>query len=332
MGKNELAQVLDVVYRAILRETVSFNYYYRASNDPSLPDGVRGLLGKLAEEERSHRKILLKEYTAIQKGWSGKDQHNREDGSISYSVPEDPEFLSLQTPFQLELQAVSMPSMLMGGDHILSRVVDSGEGSGGGLFLLLYDAMGHGIETTRVNSSAASILGDYLDAGASAEAETEILSPARAVTHLNAGFSDLFQGSGVFLTLVAVYMDPVGGVLKYSIAGHDPPVIIRSDGTLESLYYTQLLIGIDQERKYMEYSVPFGPGDRLCIFSDGILEAQNGEGEYYGRQRLNGVLGSSSELSAREMVNGILTDLREFCGDEPLRDEVSVAVVGCCSQ
>ncbi|OPL18316.1 MAG: hypothetical protein AVO35_05575 [Candidatus Aegiribacteria sp. MLS_C] len=330
MGKNELAQVLDVVYRAILRETVSFNYYYRASNDPSLPDGVRGLLGKLAEEERGHRKILLKEYTAIQKGWSGRGQHSSEEGSISYSIPEDPEFLSLPAPVQLDVEAVSLPSRLVGGDHILGRVAESGEGSGGGLFLILYDAMGHGIETTRFNSAAASILGEYLDATSSADAETEILSPSRAVTRLNADFSGQFQGSGVFLTLVAVYIDPVGGVLKYSIAGHEPPLIIRSDGTMESLYYTQLLIGIDQERRYMEYSVPFTQGDRLCVFSDGILEARNSAGEFYGRHRLNRVLAGCSERSAKEIVNRILADLREFCGDETLEDEVSVAVVGCC--
>jgi sigma-B regulation protein RsbU (phosphoserine phosphatase) len=331
MGKSEFDQVLEVIYRAILRETVSFNYYYRAGNDASLPDGVRGLLAKLAEEEREHRKILIREYTAIQKGWSGKGPGDEDRGGVSYIVPESPEFVSLKTPEKLDIKAVSLPARLVGGDHIFSRLVSSRDGSELGLFLTLYDAMGHGIETTRINSAAASILGEYLDSSTSADAEKEILSPSRAVNHLNAHFSSMFQGTGVFLTLFSAYFDLAGRTLNYTIAGHEPPIIVRRDGALESLYNTQLIIGIDEERNYLEHEVPFKQGDTLCLFSDGILEAQDPGGGFYGRQRLKDALKVHSGRSAGDTVLGVLEDLRNFCSGEPLKDELTIAVASCCS-
>ena len=330
MGKSELEQVLEVVYRAILRETVSFNYYYKAGNDTSLPDGVRGLLAKLAEEERGHRKILLNEYTAIQKGWSAGSPGSGDDGGISYVIPEAPEFAALSVPSSLDVKAVTLPARLVGGDHIFTRVVTSPDGSDRGVFLILYDAMGHGIETTRINSAAASILGDYLDSSVSSDAESDLLSPSRLVSHLNRRFSLQFEGSGVFITLFAAFFDTINGTVSYTTAGHEPPMVVRRDGTLDSLYNTQLIIGIDHERKYMEYSVPFGSGDSLCLFSDGVLEAEDPQGEFYGRERLNRVLATLAGASAGDIVRAILSDLREFCSGSRMKDELTLAAVSCC--
>ncbi|MFO8184518.1 MAG: SpoIIE family protein phosphatase [Candidatus Aegiribacteria sp.] len=329
MSRSELEQVLEVVYKAILRETASFNYYYRAGSDHSLPEGVRGLLAKLAEEERGHRKILISEYTAIQKGWGGTGPGDRGKGSVSYRIPQKLDFLPLTAPECMDFSAVSLPARLVGGDYILTRVVGGPGGDEIGMFMTLYDAMGHSLETTGINSAAAGILGEYLDTTASEDVEREILSPSRAVTHLNGEFSGSFQGTGVFLTLFSGYFDVQNGTLTYTIAGHEPPMLIRSDGKLESLFNTQLIVGIDDQHRYSESTVPFSPGDTLCLFSDGILEAQDTEGRFYGRRRLKDALSGLHGRPAEEVVAGILDDLREFCDGESMHDELTLAVVGC---
>ncbi len=330
MGKSELELVLEVLSKAILRETLSFNYYFKAGKDTSLPDGVRGLLTQLAEEERVHRKLLLNEYTAVQKGWGGKGHEGKNAGSISYSIPENPEFVPLAAAENLDIKAVSFPARLVGGDNILARVIrERGKGDTG-MFVTLYDVMGHSIETTKINSMAASVLGEYLDNTLSSDAEKEILSPSRAVSHLNREFSSEFEGRGIFLTLFSAYIDTEKNSIKYTTAGHEPPMVVRKNGQVDSLFDTQLVIGIDGLREYYENSIPFERGDMLCFFSDGILEAKNPAGNFYGRQRLSDVLSKQRGKSAGETVLGILEDLREFCSEEPLEDELTIAVVSCC--
>ncbi len=330
MGKSELELVLDVLSKAILRETLSFNYYLKAGRDTSLPDGVRGLLTQLAEEERVHRKLLLNEYTSIQKGWSGNGAAGGEAGSISYTIPETPELIPLAVPANLDIKAVSLPAKLVGGDNILARIVRKHGSTEIGLFVTLYDVMGHSIETTKINSVAASVIGEYLDNTFSSDAEEETLSPVRLVNHLNTEFCKEFEGKGVFLTLFSAYFDIARSMINYTTAGHEPPMLRRKNGKVDTLFNTQLVIGIDSLRKYKEHSITFYHGDTLCFFSDGILEAKNPEGDFYGRQRLSDTLSRHSGESSELTLLGILDDLREFCSGEKMEDELTIAIISCC--
>ena len=275
MGKSHLQMILDVLARAVVKETLSFNYYFKAGKDTSLPDGVRGLLSQLAEEERAHRKLLLNEYTETQRGWGGKSPDGEDTGSISFSIPDNPHFVPLQAAEDIDFSAVSLPARLIGGDNILARVIRKRPNDYIGMFFTLYDVMGHSLETTRINSRAASILGEYLDNFLSTDAEKEILSPARVVRHLNGEFSREYEGQGVFLTLFAAFIDLTGNSICYTTAGHEPPMIVRDNGQVDSLFNTQLVIGIDPHLKYSERTIPFDRGDTLCFFSDGILDAKN---------------------------------------------------------
>jgi len=330
VGKSELELVLDVLSKAILRETLSFNYYFKAGKDASLPDGVRGLLSQLAEEERVHRKLLLTEYTSIQKGWSGNGADGREDGSIRYTIPLTPEFIPLAVPENLDIKAVSFPARLVGGDNILARVVRKRGSAEIGLFVTLYDVMGHSIETTRVNSMAASVLGEYLDSTFTSDAVEEILSPSGVVNHLNREFCSEFEGRGIFLTLFSAYLDTERGMINYTTAGHEPPMLLRRNGKVDTLFNTQLVIGIDSNKKYEERSISFHNGDTLCFFSDGILEARNPEGDFYGRKRLSNTLAKHTGESSELILLGILDDLRGFCSGVQMEDELTIAVISCC--
>ena len=331
MAKSDLEQVLDVLSKAIVRETLSYNYYFRTGSDDSLPDGVRGLLTQLAEEERVHRKLLLSEYTSVLRGWGGRGSKGDEAGGISYVIPEEPEFVPLTSAATLDVRAVSLPAKLFGGDNILARVITERGKGDIGMFVTLYDVMGHSLETTKINSMAASILGEYLDNTLSPDAEKEILQPSRAVNHLNSEFCREFEGKGVFMTLFTAYIDLEENRIHYTTAGHEPPMLIRENGRVDTLFNTQLVLGIDGNRKYTEHSIPFENSDMLCLFSDGILEARAPSEEFYGRKRLSDALSGHAGSSAKETVLGILKDLREFCMGEPLEDELTIAVIGCCS-
>ncbi|MBN1165211.1 MAG: SpoIIE family protein phosphatase [Candidatus Krumholzibacteriota bacterium] len=325
MSESEIQQVLKVLSRAIIRETAAFNYYYQGSENTSLPSGVRGLLSKLAEEERRHRHLLMNEFRSVELSWKGMRKEGEEQ-ALSYQVPGGASFIPLQVAAPHEIAAVSLPARLVGGDNILTSIIRDRENREAGTFLMLYDAMGHGIETTEINALAARIMGEYLDMSGSVETQKEILSPQAVVRHLNQKIHETYEGQGVFLTLLCALFDTRNKSMTYTLAGHEPPFMIHNREKVISLLDTQLIVGIDAEYNYREKTVPFVGGDVLCIFSDGIIEANNREGDIFGRRRVARILEESLDRPAEAIVENIMRGLRRFCAGIPLADEVSIIV------
>jgi hypothetical protein len=326
MSLDERNEILKVLSGAIIRETNAFNFYYQGSENPQLPAGARGLLARLAEEERVHRQLLVNEYRAIEKGWSGSGEEEGE-GSLAYPIPDDPSLSPLEIDGEFEAVALTIPTRLVGGDNIVSRVVRGHDGSARGTLLLLYDAMGHSMETTEINALAARAVGEYVDSTALSRMETELLGPRQLVELINARIAERYEGEGVFVTVLGVLFDARRGALSYTCAGHEPPFIVREDGTAHSLLHTQLIAGIDPAFRYREYTVDFTPGDLFCVFSDGIIEAKNGDGAIFGRAGVARILEERRAAGPGEIVRSLLRALRGHLDGSPLRDEVSIVVV-----
>ena len=104
MSEEEKKQILKVLSGAIQRETGAFNFYSRKSEDPAMPGGVRGLLARLAEEERRHRRLLLNEYMSVKKGW--QESEDREKGkTLSFSIPRELTLTPLDVSSDLDIAA-----------------------------------------------------------------------------------------------------------------------------------------------------------------------------------------------------------------------------------
>src|SRR5258705_8911978 len=84
-------------------------------------------------------------------------------------------------------------------------------------------------------------------------------------------------------------LDPAGGLLRYSNAGHNYPLVRRHDGTLLELVEGGLPLGIDEKATYAEGQIVVGPNDSLLLFSDGISEALDSAGREFGDDRLRAV-------------------------------------------
>jgi serine phosphatase RsbU (regulator of sigma subunit) len=323
---DEREQILKVLSGAIIRETNAFNFYYKGSENPGIPAGARGLLSRLAEEERVHRQLLVNEYKAIEKGWNGEPGDEGEL-ELSYSIPDTPTFTPLELSEHLEAVALTLPSRLVGGDSIFSRVIRDHGGTARGTLLLLYDAMGHSMKTTGINAFAAKVVGEYIDSVSLSRMEIEMLSPKKIVTILNDKIAEKYEGEGIFLTVLCVLFDCSAKTLTYTCAGHEPPFLVDTTGKASSLLQTQLIAGIDPAFHYREHSMPFGATDVFCVFSDGIVEAENEEESIYGRGGISRILEESREGTPRDIVASVLSGLKEHLNGKPLKDEVSIIVV-----
>jgi sigma-B regulation protein RsbU (phosphoserine phosphatase) len=325
MTESEKEQILKVLSGAILRETTAFNFYSKGSEDEGMPPSIRGLLSRLAEEERRHRHLLLNEYFAVERGW-GLDRGKEERG-LSYQLPDELPFLSLSVAPDLDAVALSLPSRLVGGDNVFSSVLADHAGSPTGTILFLYDVMGHSVATTEINALAAKIVGEYFDTSVAAKMETELFSPKRIVRLLNKSLHERYEDQGVFLTMICVYFDCDSGTMTYVCAGHEPPFLLHEAGHVGSLLHTQLIVGIDPDFPYREHKVPFADGDVLCLFSDGIVEAKNQDGTFFGREGVASVLEKHWNAAPQRIIQELLEAMTSHLAGKPIEDEVSIVVI-----
>jgi serine phosphatase RsbU (regulator of sigma subunit) len=92
-----------------------------------------------------------------------------------------------------------------------------------------------------------------------------------------------------------------------------------------------LAIGLDSGEKFNQIikseSLKLSAGDNLLLFTDGVTEARNNNGEEYGENRLSQIIDKSKNLSAFEIKENILDDIMNFVGNYPLHDDLTFIVI-----
>jgi sigma-B regulation protein RsbU (phosphoserine phosphatase) len=116
------------------------------------------------------------------------------------------------------------------------------------------------------------------------------------------------------------------GTLRYTNAGHVPPVLIRADGSVTRLDEGGTMLGIFPNMNYQESEVSFRYGDKLVIVTDGITEAENGQQEQFGDDRLIALVRTHRELPSSELQRLLLDGVEAFTGGV-LQDDATLMVV-----
>ncbi len=135
--------------------------------------------------------------------------------------------------------------------------------------------------------------------------------------------------SEMFVTAFYGILEPDTGRMRYVNAGHNPPYLISSQKgkPFDRLRATGMALGVMEDSVWNQKMARFSPGDVLLLYTDGITEAQNLSGQFYGEHRLQGVLRSLGSRPAEEILEMLLEDLRQFTGGVPQQDDVTLIVV-----
>jgi sigma-B regulation protein RsbU (phosphoserine phosphatase) len=128
-----------------------------------------------------------------------------------------------------------------------------------------------------------------------------------------------------FVTLFYALYDTTTRVLTYTNAGHNPPLVLRADGSCERLACGGTVTGIFDESSYEEGKVSLDPGDRLVLFTDGITEARSVGGDEFDDGGLMRTLDRCRHLDAQSMVDAIFNDVGAFAGGR-LQDDATAMV------
>lgn len=135
--------------------------------------------------------------------------------------------------------------------------------------------------------------------------------------------------ANLFVTAFYGILDPSTGLLTFCNAGHNPPLIIRSEekGSVEMLKRTGIAIGIDENATWTQSSVKINPGDLLILYTDGIPEAQDAKGAFFGEEKLIEIVQQNNSSPAYEIQNSILEEIEKFVGDSAQFDDITLMIL-----
>jgi sigma-B regulation protein RsbU (phosphoserine phosphatase) len=135
--------------------------------------------------------------------------------------------------------------------------------------------------------------------------------------------------SNLFVTAFYGVLDPQTGELIYCNAGHNPPYLFRSSNAdeTEALRQNAIPIGIDQDAAWGSEVIELHPGDALILYTDGIPEAQNGAGEFFGFETIVEVVRANLGKTAGDLQASILDAVHQFVGNAPQQDDITLMVL-----
>ena len=136
-------------------------------------------------------------------------------------------------------------------------------------------------------------------------------SPAETLREVNQRIMT-HSNSVMFVTVFYAILDAANGSLTYANAGHNPPLLRRAGGFMESLMPTGPAIGLMEDPRLLDASLTLSPGDALAIYTDGITDALNPQGEGYSMERLREAVRSAPVSNAALQLVHLSEDLAAF--------------------
>jgi serine phosphatase RsbU (regulator of sigma subunit) len=130
-----------------------------------------------------------------------------------------------------------------------------------------------------------------------------------------------------FTTFFLGYLEPATGRVTYVNAGHNPPFVIRADGTVDTLAPTGMPVGIIEESPYKTGELTLEPGDLVTLYSDGIPETQRTDDEEYGEDNFEKLLVAERGNDLAGLFDKLQHELNDFRGEAPIGDDVTLVVL-----
>lgn len=217
-------------------------------------------------------------------------------------------------PAQLDIAAYCRPAKSVGGDYY-----DFVEMSNGGLFFTLGDVSGKGMGAAVLMASIqASIRSQVFDPPASLPNLVGLFNKAVASFSRSERYSTLFCG----------FFDPSFRQLTYVNAGQVDPLLLRlGTDKIERLATGGPPVGLLSFSMYSAETISLAPGDVILLFSDGISEATNEQGEMWDDVEVRKILKASRDFSAHEILNTVVQGADAFAGAAEQADDMTLMVL-----
>lgn len=215
----------------------------------------------------------------------------------------------------LALEAMLINSSEISGDFYDYFVID--ENSMG---VMVGDVSGHGVQSGMVATAAKAGLHLLLGMG--------VTTPGELLAGMNKAVLATASGT-LMMTAVIAVIDHTAQKVSLANAGHNYPFLYQAaSGEIIMLDGTGgFPLGFDAGSDYPELLVDFRAGDRLLLYTDGIIEARNGAGDEFGYERFNAYMHGTLRGSLEPFRRGLVESVQRFSGSEGFEDDVTILVV-----
>ncbi|MFD1737882.1 PP2C family protein-serine/threonine phosphatase [Bacillus salitolerans] len=212
----------------------------------------------------------------------------------------------------VEVSGISIPARLIGGDYYdVCKLPD------GKLRMVIGDVMGKGIP------AAMQMI---LIRGAFRSLAQKANDPSEMLTLINQALYEDLRSLTSFVTLFCADWDPASSTIRYANAGHAYPLLMTSSSTSTFLESKGIMIGGLPHYEYEQHELIIEKGSCLFFYTDGIIEAQNSEGELYNKKRLINLLSRIHTLPVEDIKNGVIEELHCFTEHLQQKDDITMLV------
>ncbi len=212
-----------------------------------------------------------------------------------------------------EVTGFCLPAAQVGGDYFdyFFRNQDQ-------LDMIIADVSGHSIgpalfmvETRSAIRTQANRLG----------------TPSETLAVLNNFLFEDLDNAEYFITLFYLQYDIATQQLSFANAGHPPPLLLSPfQRECRQLDADGMILGVRKNVNFEEKTTAISNGDLILLYTDGLTEAENPDGEFFGIERLSEVFIQNAQFSPEKIIDALLTHLKQFCQSELFKDDITLMV------
>jgi sigma-B regulation protein RsbU (phosphoserine phosphatase) len=247
-------------------------------------------------------------------------EHRRVRRALSLAMEVQQNLLPKETPEVrgLDIAAKSIYCDETGGDYY--DYLNVGEYQEGKIGVVVGDVSDHGIPSALLMATARALI---------RQDRAPFGNIDRVVSDVNRQLTQDVKDSGRFMTLFYAEFDRQNKHMRWLNAGHEPAIVYTPDtDTVEELSGGgSLPLGIIEDTEYKSARKNIAPGQIVFIGTDGIWEAQNPEGEMFGKDRFYSIIRQNFSASANEIQSAIFQSLNHFRKDNAPDDDMTLVVI-----
>ncbi|OHD18892.1 MAG: hypothetical protein A2086_12980 [Spirochaetes bacterium GWD1_27_9] len=212
---------------------------------------------------------------------------------------------------QITLDGMYVPMDALGGDYYdVFKITDKKLG------MVIADVCGHGVPAALITTMAKVSFTN------NSKNEKDSGDVVRSVN------DELFSviGNMEYLTAFYAILDVEKGTIQYTNAGHNDIFIIKKNGTFVALKQNAPIIGFCKNIEYESSIEQIDIGDRIVLYTDGIPELRDSDAKFYGQERLVNILVENKEITAKEVIDKLFSDINNFKGAAFANDDMTILI------
>lgn len=264
-------------------------------------------LAALTNEVKEQNKELMRRQVLL-------DNDLKMAASIQRSLLPDNKFKSARMTFAWKC----LPCEMVGGDIFNSIPIDEKH-----LAVYILDVSGHGVASAMVTVAISQSIQQFIRTHRE-DSSTVMNLPKTITEQLNREFP--YERFNEFFTLFFMVINAETGAVGYCNGGHPPPIILHPEEPLDMMQGNEMAIGI-AEASYPVYRAQLRKGDKIVLYTDGIIECRNSKDAMYGQESFFALLEKIKKESPENFVHKICLALNDFTQGSPQLDDISVMVI-----